>query len=88
MGSVRGIYRGYKHVLMSTNNNTRNVYKSYAYLQILLEQRAVNAGFKSEVTKSQELHLASVTKDTDRLQGQIDKIKAEIRYVRPYGVGQ
>ena len=48
-------------------------------LQAVLEQEARIAGFRSEVSKSQELHLASVTRDIERLSTQLEKIKAEIR---------
>lgn len=47
--------------------------------QAVLEQEARIAGFKSEVQKSQELHHSSLTRDTDRLQTMLDKVKAEIR---------
>ena len=47
--------------------------------QAVLEQEARTAGFRSEVSKSQELHLASVTRDIERLSTQLEKIKAEIR---------
>lgn len=46
----------------------------------VLEQEARIAGFKSEVSKSQELHLASLTRDTERLTNNLEKIRAEIRY--------
>ena len=49
-------------------------------VQAVLEQEARIAGFKSEVQKSQELHHSSLTRDTDRLQTMLDKVKAEIRY--------
>ena len=48
-------------------------------MQAVLEQEARIAGFKSEVQKSQELHHSSLTRDTDRLQTMLDKVKAEIR---------
>ena len=48
-------------------------------LQAALEQEARIAGFKSEVTKSQELHLAGLTRDTERLTNNLEKIRAEIR---------
>lgn len=48
-------------------------------VQAVLEQEARIAGFKSEVQKSQELHHSSLTRDTDRLQTMLDKVKAEIR---------
>ena len=47
----------------------------------MLEQEARIAGFKSEVQKSQELHHSSLTRDTERLQTMLDKVKAEIRWV-------
>ena len=49
-------------------------------VQAVLEQEARIAGFKSEVQKSQELHHSSLTRDTDRLQTMLDKVKAEIRW--------
>ena len=48
--------------------------------QAVLEQEARIAGFKSEVQKSQELHHSSLTRDTERLQTMLDKVKAEIRW--------
>ena len=48
-------------------------------MQSVLEQEARIAGFKSEVSKSQELHLASLTRDTERLTSNLDKIRSEIR---------
>ena len=48
-------------------------------MQAALEQEARIAGFKSEVTKSQELHLAGLTRDTERLTNNLEKIRAEIR---------
>lgn len=50
-------------------------------MQAVLEQEARIAGFKSEVSKSQELHLASLTRDTERLTNNLEKIRAEIRPV-------
>ena len=49
-------------------------------LQLALEQEARIASFKTEVTKSQELHLAGLTRDTERLTNNLEKIRAEIRY--------
>ena len=53
-------------------------------VQAVLEQEARIAGFKSEVQKSQELHHSSLTRDTDRLQTMLDKVKAEIRQESPH----
>ena len=38
------------------------------------------AGFKSEVVKSQELHLASLMRDTERLTTNLGNLRNEIRY--------
>eukprot|EP00884_Botryococcus_braunii_P015062 jgi/Botrbrau1/23557/Bobra.0141s0028.1 len=46
----------------------------------ILEQEARIAGFKSEVVKGQELHLASLTRDTERLSNSLEKIRSEIKY--------
>ena len=57
------------------------VFASHCFaFQAVLEQEARIAGFKSEVSKSQELHLASLTRDTERLTNNLEKIRAEIRY--------
>ena len=39
------------------------------------------AGFKSEVVKAQELHLASLMRDTERLTSNLGQIRSEIRSV-------
>ncbi|EFN59866.1 hypothetical protein CHLNCDRAFT_49741 [Chlorella variabilis] len=46
----------------------------------ILEQDALHAGFRSEVLKSQELQVATFTRDTERLQINLEKIRSEIRY--------
>jgi len=46
----------------------------------LLELQATITGFKTEVLKTQELHLAALTRDTERLQNESDKIRAELKY--------
>ncbi len=48
-------------------------------MQAVLEQEARIAGFKSEVVKGQELHLASLTRDTERLSNSLEKIRSEIK---------
>ena len=45
----------------------------------MLEQEAKVAGFKSEVVKAQELHLASLMRDTERLTSNLGQIRSEIR---------
>jgi hypothetical protein len=45
----------------------------------MLKLEATIAGFKAEVLKTQELHLASLTRDTERLQNDSDKIRAELK---------
>lgn len=47
--------------------------------QAMLKLEATIAGFKAEVLKTQELHLASLTRDTERLQNDSDKIRAELK---------
>ena len=49
--------------------------------QAILEQEAKVAGFKSEVVKAQELHLASLMRDTERLTSNLGQIRSEIRCV-------
>lgn len=48
-------------------------------LQSLLEHEANIAGFRAELLKSQELQAASFTRDTERLQDGLEKIRSEIR---------
>jgi hypothetical protein len=60
-------------------NNVVDSVESAKIAQAVLEQEARIAGFKSEVSKSQELHLASLTRDTERLTNNLDKIRAEIK---------
>ena len=63
----------------ASNVEVHGVTRAHVLLQAVLEQEARIAGFKSEVQKSQELHHSSLTRDTDRLQTMLDKVKAEIR---------
>jgi hypothetical protein len=49
-------------------------------MQAILEQESRIAGFKGEVAKSQELHLASLSRDTERLTNSLEKMRAEIKY--------
>jgi len=73
-----------KHIAELILRNTERISKectSPAELEkALLEHQASIAGFKSEVLKTQELHLASLTRDTERLQNDSDKIRAELKY--------
>ncbi len=66
-------------VATASNVEVQDVMRAHMLLQAVLEQEARIAGFKSEVQKSQELHHSSLTRDTDRLQTMLDKVKAEIR---------
>jgi hypothetical protein len=45
-----------------------------------LKAEASIAGFRAEVLKSQELQVATSTRETERLQASLDKVKSEIRY--------
>lgn len=53
-------------------------------MQSALEQEGKITGFRSEVLKSQELQVATFTRDTERLQNNLEKIRSEIRYVEVY----
>ena len=66
-------------VASASDVEEQNVMRAHVLLQAVLEQEARIAGFKSEVQKAQELHHSSLTRDTDRLQTMLDKVKAEIR---------
>ncbi len=50
-------------------------------LQAVAEQDARITSFKNEVTKQQETAAASFTRDTERLQTNLDKVRSEIRRV-------
>jgi hypothetical protein len=45
-----------------------------------LQSQASIAGFRAEVTKAQELQVATFTRDTERLQANLEKVRSEIRY--------
>ena len=45
-----------------------------------LEATASIAGFRAEVLKSQELQVAIFTRDADKLQTNLEKLRSEIRY--------
>jgi hypothetical protein len=45
-----------------------------------METDARVAAFRSEVSKSQDLHIASLSRDTERLTASLDKVRSEIRY--------
>lgn len=51
----------------------------HCWVQAILEQESRIAGFKGEVAKSQELHLASLSRDTERLTNSLEKMRAEIK---------
>lgn len=48
--------------------------------KVMLEQDAKVTGFKNELQKTQDVHLASVNKDLERQQNLIDKIRSDIRH--------
>lgn len=47
--------------------------------KVVLEHEARVAALRSEVTKGQELHLASLARDTERLTASLDRVRSEIR---------
>ena len=55
---------------------------AHAWLQTILEQEARVQGFKSEMSKTQDMHQANMNKDIDRQQSYLDKMKTEVRCVR------
>lgn len=55
------------------------LYELSCNVQAILEQESRIAGFKGEVAKSQELHLASLSRDTERLTNSLEKMRAEIK---------
>ncbi|KAL4421910.1 hypothetical protein ABPG77_005194 [Micractinium sp. CCAP 211/92] len=68
-------------VLCSNKEKLEEMYASKVALEkSILEQEAKHAGFRSEVLKSQELQVATFTRDTERLQINLEKIRSEIRY--------
>ena len=70
-----------RELLCVTKEKIQDSCASKAVLrESILEQEARIAGFKSEVLKSQELSAATFSRDTERLQSSLDKIKTEVRY--------
>jgi chromosome segregation ATPase len=45
-----------------------------------LQSTSSIAGFRAEVLKSQELQVATFTRDAERLQASLEKLRSEIRY--------
>ena len=45
----------------------------------LMEQEARILAFKSELQKAQDMHLSAVTKDTERLQGSLEKMRTDVK---------
>ncbi|MEW5309028.1 MAG: hypothetical protein WDW38_000941 [Sanguina aurantia] len=48
--------------------------------RITLEQEASIVGFKTELSKSQDMHIANVNKDLERQQSFLDKTRAEVKH--------
>lgn len=46
---------------------------------MVLEQEALQAGFKSEVAKAQDMHHGTLNRESDRLLNDLSKIRAEFR---------
>lgn len=68
-------------ILCSNKEKLEEFYASKVALEkSILEQEGKHAGFRAEVLKSQELQVATFTRDTERLQINLEKIRAEIRY--------
>ncbi|PRW60283.1 Mitochondrial calcium uniporter regulator 1 [Chlorella sorokiniana] len=68
-------------ILCQNKEKLEEFYASKVALEMsILEQEAKHAGFRSEVLKSQELQVATFTRDTERLQANLEKIRSEIRY--------
>lgn len=68
-------------VICTNRDRMSEYYVSKAALERSeLEASASIAGFRAEVLKSQELHVATFTRDAERLQVNIEKLRSEIRY--------
>lgn len=68
-------------VLITNRDRLAECYVSKAALEMSeLQSTASITGFRAEVLKSQELQVATFTRDTERLQASLDKLKSEIRY--------
>eukprot|EP00210_Caulerpa_lentillifera_P002571 g2466.t1 len=46
----------------------------------LMEQEARILAFKSELQKAQDMHLSAVTKDTERLQGSLERMRTDVKH--------
>lgn len=68
-------------VLVKNREMLAETYVSIAALEKSeLKAEASISGFRAEVLKSQELQEATSTRETERLQANLDKVKSEIRY--------
>ena len=68
-------------VLCTTRERLAETYVSKASLEkAVLESNASIAGFRAESLKTQELQVATFTRDTERLQSNLEKVRSEIRY--------
>ena len=47
--------------------------------QVVLEQEALQAGFKSEVAKAQDMHHTTLNRESERLANDVAKVRSEIR---------
>lgn len=56
--------------------------------QAVADQDSRIEWFKSEVTKQQETQAAGFTRDTERLQTNLEKVRSEIRWVGGVGSGR
>ncbi|KAI3429890.1 hypothetical protein D9Q98_010201 [Chlorella vulgaris] len=85
IGLAREQAEGLTHYLTSVMCTNREKLEELFVAKVtleksILEQDALHAGFRSEVLKSQELQVATFTRDTERLQINLEKIRSEIRY--------
>ena len=48
-------------------------------LQVVLEQQAASAGFKSEVAKAQDMHHGAINRESERLVNNLAELRSELR---------
>jgi len=51
--------------------------------QTLLELDAQQAGFKSEISKAQDLHVTTLNRESERLSNDVSKVRSEIKCAPP-----
>lgn len=80
-GQAEALTRQMTEVILSQTAYHDDKYVSKVSLdKIMVELRAGQKQFQQEVQVAHEVHTAAMSKDTERLQAQLDKFKADIKH--------